>query len=411
MSFIKLYISASIIMLIGIKPILGTNIDNIINTFFYAENDSSYLILHESIYHPTTGSYEQGNMRSEGYNTSRISVYCIDDGKLVVQKHMGVMDSTEACFVLGCSDNNLWVYCNKYKSGLQSLYPLTLNRNISQAKIYKKLNISVGRLSEPKWQVINEHYGFDAIQQKLIVTNTLNKQFYIDVKTFATQPIFQKINLIPEFNNYLSQSAVFNDSVWRLSGYKQMKLECGDYKASNPEFLYGKFILEQNKVRLFKHFFTVIEELIFEKEEFERLGNNILSKKTENIIQNLKDNIEAIIGGLKPDDVLLQTGANLFFVLSKSGSVSDAIIKISEINSKQFGDFDIRWSVSIPGMFYNVSQARNTKAFKKYYGDIFPEFDYQFIQVHNNKLIIIYLLQVCCIDTNNGNILWQFKLI
>ncbi len=410
MNSVKLYILLPLILLLGFGPLLGANIDNVLNAFFYTENNSSYLILHESIYHPTVGSYEKGNMRTEGYNSSRISVYNIDNGSLIAQKNMGVMDSTEACFLLGCSNNNLWIYCNKFKSGLQSFYPLTLERNISQAKIYKLLNISIGRFAEPKWQVINEYYGFDAIQQKLIVTNTAGKQYYIDTKTFATQPIVNKINLANKLNNYLAESVELNDSVWKLSGYDEMKLKCGTHVVATPTFLYGKFVLEQNRVRLFKYFFNLQEGLISEKEKFEKLGNTILVNKVKGDIQKSKNNIEALISGKTTDNVLLQANSNSLFVLSKSESVNQGVIEISKLSSARFGVFDEEWSTPIGGMFYNVSRARNTKEFKSFFGDFDPTFNYRFIQMHNNKLIIIYLLQVCCIDVNSGSILWQFKL-
>lgn len=382
------------LFLLSCQLTFGASFDNILKVIFYSPNDTSYVILHESFFHPTSGSYEKGNMRTQGYTSSRISVYNLDSGNLLAQKKMGIMDSTEACFILGCSTNNLWIYCNKYKSGLQSLNPLTLEKNISQATIYKSLNISIGRFYEPEWQDISNYYGFDEVQQKLIVSNTKLQQYYIDAVTFATQPINDKVNLMQEFNNYLSESAKFNDSIWTLSGYDNTEFKCGNFTATKPSYLYGQFILEQNKVSLFKHFWGLQETINIEK------SNSTKASK----------NIESLISGKKPDEVLMQTSKNSFYILSKKSTSPDAFIKISKVKSEQFGFFEEIWSTSPSGMFYNISQARNTKKFKQFFGNIFPEFSYQFIQAYNDKLLVIFLSYICCIDSNTGEILWQFKL-
>ncbi len=380
----------------------ASTFDNILKVVFYCENDSSYLILHESVYHPTSGSYEKGNIRSQGYNSSRISVYNLNSGKIIVQKDMGSIDSTEACIVLGCSENNLWIYCQKFKSGLQSFNPKTLKRQISQAKIYSKINISIGRFLEPDWRNIKNYYDYDAIQQKLIVTNSDYKQFYIDAKTFATEPLTEKITLNQELNKYLDESATFKDSTWKLEGYNKMAFKCNDFQAQKPTYIFGQFILEQNKIRLFKHFSDIQESLLMNQE--------YSSDNKQAQIEDSKQNIESLIQGKSPDEVLLQTDKNSFYVLSKSSDTPDAFLKISKIESTEFGIFSELWSVSPPGMFYNVAQARNTPKFKNYFGDIFPEFTYQFFQTYNNKLLIIHLQHVGCIDIDTGNLLWYFKL-
>ena len=69
----KLFISIVLFVFV-INNVNAAKVDNILNTFFYSHNDSSYLIIHESLFHPTSGSYEKGNIRSQGFNTSQISV-------------------------------------------------------------------------------------------------------------------------------------------------------------------------------------------------------------------------------------------------------------------------------------------------------------------------------------------------
>lgn len=401
------FIFLTVVLLIP-KSTNASTIDNILNTLFYSHNDSSYLILHESVFHPTSGSYEKGNLRSQGYNSSQISVYNLLNGKLVAQKQMGKIDSTENCILLGCSENNLWMYSKKYKSGLQSLHPLTLKTKITQAQIYKSLKTSIGRFNDAKWQTIRSFYGFDAIQQKLIITNIDNKQYYIDISTFTTQEITEKIILETDYNDYFSESVLFNDTIWKLDGYKEMTLKCGNYEIFKPTFLYGRFILEQNKLKLFNLFFSIQEERLFRNIEDSTTSLQLATQN--NMLEISRNNISNLILGKKPKDILLQTDANSLYIFSKSKDQPDAFINITKLKSDTFGEFTTEWSTSISGMFYNIAQARKTRKFKQYFGDIIPESDYQFIQTFNNKLIVIYLSHVCCINTQNGKTIWKFKL-
>lgn len=380
----------------------AASFDNILKVLFYTENNQEYLILHESLYHVTAGAYKQGNMISQGYNSSRISVFNLQTGHIIAQKDMGPIDSASACVVLGCSPGNLWIYHQKYKSGLQSLNPVTLNRGTSQAKIYNNLKTSIGRFINPEWNNISSYYAFDEIQQKLIVTNTNKQQFYLDIESFTTEPIKDALKPNNEEEKFMVSEVVFKDSVWKLDGYDLLHFKSRTIEVAEPEFLFGQFILEKNKMRLF-HFFYNLQENI----------SNIdrpLSEKEQNILEKSQANIKKLIEGEKPDEVLLQPNTNSFFVFSRESKSADALVKISKINSEQFGYFNEVWSVSPPAMFYNVASARNTSKFKKYFGDVYPEFEYKFIQMHNNKLVIIYLLHICCIDINTGDILWYNKL-
>jgi hypothetical protein len=262
----------------------------------------------------------------------------------------------------------------------------------------------------PEWQHINKYYGFDAIQHKLIVTNTNQQQYYIDVETFACQPIKEKIKLNPSFNKYTAKSAVFNDSTWKLTGYELMKFNCGNYTAQQPSYLYGQFLMEQNKLRLFKHFYGIHENLISLRNKSYSVNPLNESAIIDVLIKNAKENIENLINGNKPDEFLMQTDSHSFYVLSKNEDNADATIKISKVKSTQFGEFTELWSTSPVGMFYNVAQARNTSSFKHFFGTLQPEFNYSFYQIYDNKLVIIYLLQVCCIDIETGKTIWQFRL-
>lgn len=382
----------SVVFILQANTALGNTV-NIIKSFFYTENNVSYLILQENIFKLSMSEYEQGRKHSEGYNIGRISVYDLETGKLITQQETGVMDSAEACILLGCSQGNLWLYSNKYKSGLQSLNPVTLRRNISQAKIYSLLDKSIGRFLEPAWGNIEDNYGYNPILKKLIVTTNEHKRFYIDVNTFKTEPVQDEIILNPVYSNYFSNKIDYNGVECRLSGYEnKMNILCERYSAPKNVFLSGAFILQQNRSKLYNFYKSKAE----------------LSKNAEDV-KNAKENVVALIKGEKPDDILLQSDSNSFFIMSKSDNSDDAFIRITKIgllNDK----LNIDWATDLKGMFFNIAKARHTKTFKKYFGDFVPDFDYQLFQVSDDKLVVIFQQYIECVDINSGDILWYKKI-
>ncbi|MFA6404001.1 MAG: hypothetical protein WCX31_20600 [Salinivirgaceae bacterium] len=388
--------------------------DQILKKIIYKQGNSYYLILHESFYRAKSESYSKGNTRSIGYNSSRITVYNLSDGKILAQKEMGVIDSTEACLVLGCTPENLWIYSKNYKSGIQSLNPLTLEKKVSQAFIYTNLKQSIGRFMDPFWQEIDKFYGFDPIQLKLIVTNEQNQKYYIDLEHYTSEKITENINLKFQWVHYLRSSAYFQDSLWKLDGFDNMVLTSTEKKSSELEFLNGMFMMEQNPKQLFLHYINLQENLTNQLTTFQtkKVTANDLEIKTklELKLNNAANNTTSILKGIKPDDVLLQSNGKSFFIWSKNDESNESMILISKISSPAYGIFSIDWGTRIPGMFFNVSTARNSREFKQYFGDYIPESDFIQFELVDQRLILLYLGQVCCLNTENGTISWSFSI-
>ncbi len=388
--------------------------DQILKKIIYKQGNSYYLILHESFYRAKSESYSKGNTRSIGYNSSRITVYSLSDGKILAQKEMGVMDSTEACLVLGCTPENLWIYSKKYKSGIQSLNPITLERKVSQAIIYENLKQSIGRFADPFWQEIDKFYGFDPIQLKLIASNEQNQKYYIDLEHYTSEKITENINLKFQWVYYLRSVAYFQDSLLRLDGFDNMVLINSGKKSSELEFLNGQFMMEQNPKQLFLYYINLQESITNQLITFQTKKVTAkdleINTKLELKLNNAKNNTASILKGIKPDDVLLQPNENSFFIWSKNDESNESLIRISKISSPSYGNFSIGWGTRIPGMFFNVSSARNSREFKQYFGDFIPESDFIQFELVEQRLIILYLGQVCCLNTENGTMNWVFLI-
>ncbi|MCK9207140.1 MAG: hypothetical protein M0P66_08520 [Salinivirgaceae bacterium] len=397
-----------------IKPHYGASLDNILKVVIYQQEQNNYLILHESFYHPQSESYSKGNTRSIGYNSSRLSVYDLSNGKLVTQKEMGRMDSTEACLVLGCTPGNLWIYSKKYKSGLQSLNPLTLERKTTQAYIYVHLHYDIGRFVEPDWNEMNQFYGFDRIQQKVIVTNHVQEKYLIDMEKFTAEKMVDPVNINPDYKPNLKSAAKFCGENLKMDGFDWMVIKNSKETYNKTSFLFGQFIIDVNIHRLFLHYLEMQENFQLEIESLSKpnLTDFEVSRKAALEYQQslTKTNLTALFAGRKPDDVLLMPNKESFFVYSKAEDTDASVIQVSKIHCDEKNQMLMEWKTTVPGMFYNISTARNTREFKAYFGDFPPQIDGIHFELVNNQLLIFYLTQVCGIDVNTGKIQWSFSV-
>lgn len=410
-----LYLSAGVLILM-LTPLgsRAARVDNITRLVFFTIDEVPYAAFQETIYKPTTQSYSKGSMASSGFSESRISVYNLTNGRLSAQKYMGRIDSAESFLLLGYSPGNLWIYSNQFKSGLQSLHPLTLERNLSQANIYAKLSQPIGCFAEPDWQRIADYYAYSPVQHKLIVTNNDGERFYIDPENFCPEKIADDLVLNPVYSDFLSSTASLKERTWTLSGYDALKLsdsEEGDYGLS---FTYGKFIMEQNPRNLLKYFVNNQENLMNQLAEWEGRATSekqsLQLARLQTELDQAKREVQLLLTGKKSDSKLLQASPETFFIYSRNDDSPESLIRISKIRIKNSGKPELLWERAVPGMFYNVATARNSHMFKLYFGDFYPEFNFHHFELVGNQLIIIYLMQVCSINTETGAEEWSFVL-
>lgn len=392
----------------------AARVDNITQLVFFTVDEVPYAAFQETLYKPTTQSYSKGNMASSGFSESRISVYNLSNGRLIAQKHMGRIDSAEAFLLLGYSPDHLWIYSTHFKSGLQSLHPLTLEKNLSQANIYARLSQPIGRFAEPGWQQLADYYAYSHVQQKLIVTNQDGERFYIDPDNFCPEKISETLVLNPVYSDFLKSSANLKDKTWTLKGYDALKLSDSDEEDYGLSFTHGKFIMEQNPRRLLNYQLSKQENLIEQLSEWEarttseKQGLQVSRIKAE--LDNAKNEVQQLLTGKKPGSVLLQSSPETFFIYSKNDNTPESLIRISKVRIKNSGKPELVWESAVPGMFYNVATARNSRMFKHYFGDFSPEFNFHHFELVDKHLIVIYLMQVCAINTQTGAVEWSFVL-
>jgi len=403
------------------------NVNNILKCFIYEESDTSYLIIHESIFQPETKVYEQGNFRTIGHNKSRISVIELKSGRIIAQKDMGDLDEKSACILLGTSINKLWIYSKRYSSGLQALNPLTLETTMSLANIYTSLTQSIGHLINPAWDKLNQFYGYNPITMQLIVANDKNEFYGIDVFSFEPEKLTGKINREWVFNNYLSNEISLADTTLKIKSDQLYQLQSTQTKKEQFPFYDGNFLKEQDAVKIYKQYTArvenesntlhKIEERIHQKTKKGKSNNenNLqdLNIKKNQVLSELNSdtkNKENILKGNQTDALLMQTEPGSFFIVHKNNTEAEALLTISKLSINPAYNYSVNWQTPLNGMFYNVMTARPSHAFRQLFGDTEPTSDYKYFYLLNNKLIVVYLIQVTCIDSNTGKIDWRIKL-
>ena len=69
-----------------------------------------------------------------------------------------------------------------------------------------------------------------------------------------------------------------------------------------------------------------------------------------------------------------------------------------------------KWNVLLEDIFFDYNQADETNSFKVVFSKGNPQFDFQYFDIVDNKLIVIYMLHIYCIDTETGTIMWKFRV-
>jgi len=195
-------------------------------------------------------------------------------------------------------------------------------------------------------------------------------------------------------------------------------------------FLDCKFVVDQNMARLFelyKNEYLIISkkidsldvpyrQMLAEKEKGFNHENYDKYYKIERMLSNLKSRIDEVKRNLKYIQqgsassirTLLQPDSTSFFVVHRNTTDKDARILLSKITIKNKKSLTTSWTTQLDNVFFDPSAAKETDAFKTVFSKGDPEFDFQFFDFVDNKLIVIYMLHAFALDINTGKKLWTF---
>ncbi len=414
------------------KNVKKCNADDVESAYVYELKDTSYLINYESVFQAKSKSTSGGTTRISGYNEMRISVYNINTGKLVSRKKTSKYLPKKYTFLLGISNDKIWLYSVKY--GLYALNPLTLEKEITQEDIIAKNQQLKDNLAEPEniADVFN-YFNYNFILDKILICDNKGYKYALDTKTLETEKINNETKISTSFiYRYFNTYAELDDADLSLSGDVRKNIEVEFYNPksndeikSSESFLDGQFIIGNDLVKIFKeiekkyvNYKSQINVLENKMDSLTSLyGNSYTDEiiKLKNKISSIENkffNIETSYNKLKEGNFVfantkvLNSDSNSFFISHKSNTNKDAKLMITKMKLNNKNSIEKVWETKIEDIYYDVEDAKQTSSFKKTFSKGSPVFDFSYFNIVDDKLIFIYMLHICCIDINSGKIIW-----
>lgn len=415
------------------KSVMKDEADDIVTAKIYNFKDGKYLVMLESIFQATSKKSGGGINVTTGYNDLRISVYDLSTGSLVCREATGTMIDHAITF-LGCSEGKLWFY--SLDDGLHARNPKTLEIIVTQDDFFAKNSTLKDNLAKCEWYQYPQFFQFDELTQKLIISDNQGFRYSVEPKTLASTKLpenfkMPSISTDDPFDSYLN----FVDEDISLNGdlRKQVKLRS---KEINPAitFLDGKFIADRNNLRLYNLLSKEFEPIKKEWDRLEALKKGMekegrrpeFSSPQWKIYRNIEDSLREIenkkndlerslnylkeYGRLTSDERLLQSDTTTFFVFHKTNTAKDANVIISCLQIKGKSTLKELWKTTLPDLFFDPSAAEETDSFQKVFSKGNPQFSFQFIELVDGKLIVVFMLHVHCIDVKSGKVLWKMKV-
>jgi len=417
------------------KSVLEDDADDIRKARIYNYDGKEYLVMLESVFQATSKSGGRGITTITGFNELRLSVYNLSDGSLVVRKKQGRQNRFPIEF-LGCTPGNIW--CHSSINGIHSLDPEILEIKISQETIFEKNPELKDNLATCEWYQIGQYFQFNEVSKQIIVTDNKGYRYFLDPESLTASKItWEYTPYDPHTNQNFETHISFPPPTINISGdlRKQIKI---DNKEVNQEltFFDGKFIADRNAPRITEGIhqrlsaYMISLEAIYPKlleltafndgrgprygtpqrDTLNRLENTL--RKSQSDIRKLEDCLRQVSGtgyshGYSP---LLSPDTTSFFVFHSSGTSKDAHVMISRIHRKSHLELEEIWTTEIPGLFFNPSAAAETNTFKEIFSKGSPEFRFSHLDMGNNRLVIVWMLHVHCLDIETGKILWKFRV-
>ncbi len=417
------------------KSVMKDEADDIVKAAICSYDGKSCLVMLEKVYQATYKEGGRGLTITTGFNELRISVYNLDDGSLLIRKKTGRENRYPVEF-LGCTEGNLWFY--SFKDGIHSLNTETLEISVTQDSIFSINPEIKDKLATCEWYQLSQYFQFNDITKKVVLTDNQGYRYLMDTESLLAEKVtWEYKSFNPGTDQSLKTNINFPPSSLYLSGELRKQIKVNN-KEVNPglTFLDGKFIVDRDPARVIER---VDNRLSWQMIQMEDIFKKIMPLNALNngsgpqwgtpqrdTLRKLEDSKYRLgrdinmLGTCRNDimvngqshsyDQLLSPDTTTFFVFHASGTQKEANVVISRIELKNNVELQELWSTEIPDLFHDPNAARETNTFKKVFSKGDPEFRFSYITLENDKLIIIWMLHVHCINIANGKILWKFRV-
>lgn len=417
------------------KSVMTGEADEINQARIYNFNEKNYLVTMEYVFQAVYKEGGRGINITSGYNDQRISVYNLEDGSLKARKNTGRIDRYPILF-LGCSKDHLWFYSPS--NGLHTLDPENLEMKLTHDQIMKNNPELGSKLAACEWYQLQQYFQFNDITQNVVVTDNQGYRYFLDIGTLNTKKNEgEYLSFNPRRDRQLETNISFPPPRMSMTGdlRKQIRIDNREVNGSLT-FLDGKFMVERDPVRLLT---GISEQLTTNKIQMEALNNQLSQlnstsggsgpdrrfyqqnfknrlnnsrQKTENLINELEKALTdiSLTGFSHHYSQPLSPDSTSFFVFHSAGTAKEANLRISRIRRTGSVELKELWTTELNGIFYNPDAARETNVFKEVFSKGNPGFRFSQFEMEDNKLVMIWMLHLICINMDNGKLLYQFRL-
>lgn len=412
--------------------------DNVEQSFIYTGDEGTFIITKEEIFQATSKESGGGVTHISGYAEYRLTSYDINTGEQISRIEMGE-GQEDAFYILGYTPGKLWLYSVNAELGFHCRNPKTLEVLQTEKDLAATAPLNGFAFARPEWMLINQQYGFHFETGEILLSDMQDYHYlYNPDKNTLTQTDID-IKDVDFGMDALNNCAYFDeDNYVSIQGDGRNKLTWHYEEAANQlSFLDGEIILDVNHNRVEKMRTQQVQDLQatmnLYKDSCASLEEKFPLLKTEDgsmnpeakvdyhtrfeyedyqsQIDDLQRHIDHIKEGSgfaydrvplspEPYHILLMHGSNV----SDTSHLQISYVFCSENSFKEI------WKTMPQGLFRDPDKADNMGAFETVMSDGDPSFDYIWADYADKNLIIIWQLQMLCIDLNSGAVRWQISL-
>lgn len=420
------------------KDIETDRADDIVANLIYSGPEGNLILSKEEIFQANSKSSGGGVTHISGYTEYRLTSYDVATGEQTGRVALGEMIE-EANALLGISQGKVWMFSIDPELGLHYRDPKTLEIKATWPDLSKKPSLGTFKPARPDWPLIHQYFAFDYERNKVMLTDEAGFRYLLDPETFAFEKIDAEMTDVDWDNDALGNSGQFSNEInVSLQGDPRSEISyLGKKSGVDVSFLFGDFLLDYDPIKAaqrrnaqldsMEHRWKALEDSVKQYSAAHPEANqepnystwswdqraihdhaNTLRRDAEDAKRDL-DNASRTTNRF-PDYPLLTTNGKSAYVHHANLVADTAHTIISRVNLAADSTWQIAWTTHLTKFYHNSSKADQAGAFEEVYSKGNPKFDYQWAGTVKNYLVFISQLQMVCLDTETGKVLWEKEL-
>jgi hypothetical protein len=420
------------------KDVITDAADDVADSFVYSGTEGTFIILKEEIFQATSKKSGGGMTSISGYAEYRLSSYDLKTGDLLGRVNMGE-GQEKAFIIMGTTAGKIWCYSKDEELGLHCRNAKTLELISAEKDLITKGALKGFAFARPEWSRLNDFYSWDASNGKLMLSDMQDFHYYFDPEKDQLEKTENEIkNYKWSSSPYSSNVYLSENDYFSLQGTGRQKLKY-QYADSTGQYSYlnGNMLLECNPIHLeairnyyrdslakqISVYLDSLNQLLNAYPEFAQDNHAYYfsSDKKYQPYQRYQE-ISRIFNNLQSEQ---KKAVKIDYDPYKSPALTDSTQGLFVIHASDVSDtarfkltlvswsnrkFLEQWTLAVPGLYADPDKADTKGAFETVMSEGNPDYSYQWFDIHEDHLVFVWQLQLICIDTKAGKVLWQKPL-